>query len=83
MIDALQDENDSVRQQVAEELGQLELLKKITIKKEGMNALVQALSDKNQVVRQNAIMALGDLGDISEELVDYLLWVRDIPLPRP
>ena len=75
LIDALQDENDSVRQQVAEELGQLELLKKITIKKEGMNALVQALSDKNQVVRQNAIMALGDLGDISEELVDYLLWV--------
>ena len=75
LIDALQDKNDSVRQQVSEELGRLELLKKITVNKKGMDALVKALEDKNEVVRQNAIMAIGNLGDTSEKFVDFLLSV--------
>ncbi len=82
LIDALQDENDSVRETSAAELSQLELLKKVTIKEKGMNALVQALSDKNNMVRQRAITAVGNLAGISEEIVDKLLSVlleNDLP----
>jgi HEAT repeat protein/energy-coupling factor transporter ATP-binding protein EcfA2 len=73
LIDALQDENDRVREKGAETLEQLELLKKITTSEKGMNALVQALSDKNVFVRQHTITAVGNLDDTLEKFVDVLL----------
>lgn len=56
IIEALQNEDEGIREGAAYALGKLKI-------REAVNPLIQAIKDQNENVRKEAVMALGRIGD--------------------
>ena len=65
LIQALSDEDEVVRANAAEALGE--------IGEPAVPALIQALSDEDEVVRASAVVVLGEIGEPAKEIVPALI----------